>query len=177
MAPPARSTLETERLVRRPFEPSDLDALAPIDADRAVTEHLLRGPAGRAASTARLEGHIAHFAEHGFGIWAVVSNECGALIGECGLRILDGCGDIELHYVLARPQWGKGLATEAAAAALRHGFETLALDRVVAFALPTNAPSLRVMEKLGMAFERNGTFGDTAVIYYAITRAAYLARK
>ncbi len=99
------------------------------------------------------------------------------LNGECGLRILFGCGDIELHYVLARNHWGKGLATEAAAAALRHGFEKLALDRVVAFALPTNAPSFRVMEKLGMAFERTGTFGDTAVIYFAITRAAYLARK
>ena len=170
-------SIETERFFLRPFAPGDLDALAAIYADPEVMAYLLGGPRTREQSRARLHEMIAHWGQHGFGLWAVVCKRTQCLLGECGLRRLDDSDEVELHYVFAKPHWGKGLATESAGAVLHHGFETLSLDRVIAFALPENAASFRVMRKLGMAFERNGGFRGAHVVYYALGRDAYLDRR
>lgn len=165
--------LETERLVLRPFAAGDLDALAAIDADPEVPRHLFREPASRARSRARLAAHIAHWAEHGFGLWAVAPKASGALIGDCGLRWLSRLEDVELHYVFARHAWGLGYATEAAAAALEHGFGTVGLERVVAFARADNAASVRVMRKLGMSFERSDNDRGADMVFYALSADAF----
>ena len=166
-------TLETERLVLRPFAAGDLDALAAIDADAEVTRHLIREPANRARSRARLAAHIAHWAEHGFGLRVVTLKATGALVGDCGLRWLSRREDVELHYVFAKHAWGLGYTTEAAAAALEHGFGTVGLERVVAFARADNAASVRVMRKLGMTFERSDTHRGADMVFYALSADAF----
>jgi ribosomal-protein-alanine N-acetyltransferase len=105
-----------------------------------VTRFLARGPfLGEAAaqrSRAALDLFIDHWKEHGFGGWAVIDRATGALIGQCGLKYLPDSPEVEILYAFDTPHWGRGVATEAAAAALRHGFESTRLDRVVAVALP-----------------------------------------
>ena len=166
--------LETERLLMRPFAAGDLDDLVRMDADPEVDRYLLRGAPSRAKSKTRLDEHIAHWTTHGFGLWAVLSKASAEVIGECGLWKFPELDDVVLHYVLAKPYWGKGLATEAATAALAHGFEALGFERIATFALPANVASIRVMRKLGMAFERDGSFRGVDVVYYTLTRQAYL---
>ncbi len=71
--------------------------------------------------------------------------------------------------MLDTPYWGKGLATEAAQASLRYGFEALKLDRIVALAYPENLASQRVMEKIGMHYEKTADYHGITAVWYAIT--------
>ena len=88
-------------------------------------------------------------------IWAVgFHKEDSALIGWSGLSYLEDTGEVEIGYGLAKPYWGRGLASEAAAATIKYGFEQLGLPRIVAIASPDNITSRRVLEKLGMKFEK-----------------------
>ena len=89
--------------------------------------------------------------EHGFGIWAVEELESGRLVGRVGLsyhRLWPS--DPEVGWKLDPDVWGRGYATEAGAASLRHAFETLGFERVVSIALPQNTASIRVMDRLGI---------------------------
>jgi ribosomal-protein-alanine N-acetyltransferase len=69
--------------------------------------------------------------------------------------------------------WGMGLGTEAASAALKYGFEVAKLERVVAVAKPENIASRRVMEKVGMNYEKDAYFYNNNVVYYSISQEAY----
>jgi len=107
------------------------------------------------------------WSRRGMAPWGVELKENGELIGHCGLRHVGGCpGDVEVLYALGRHHWGRGYATEAAAASVRFGFERAGLERIVAFALPRNSASRRVLEKIGMTHRgRTRVFGIDAVLY------------
>lgn len=108
----------------------------------------------RAESDAMVDRIEAHFARHGFALFAAELRLTGEFIGFIGLSIpnleapFTPC--IEIGWRLSAAHWNQGLATEGARAALYYGFETLALDEIVAFTVPANIASRRVMEKLGM---------------------------
>jgi ribosomal-protein-alanine N-acetyltransferase len=78
--------------------------------------------------------------------------------------------------LLARASWGQGLASEAAQAALAYGFERVGLERIIALTRPENIASRRVMEKLGMRYEKNLQIFHLEAVYYAITRDAWRQR-
>jgi len=97
---------------------------------------------------------MALFAERGCCLWKLVPKPGAQLIGFCGLQPLPETDEIEIGWWLARACWGRGLATEAARAALRDGFARVGLRRIVAIAQPANTASIHIMRKLGMQFER-----------------------
>jgi ribosomal-protein-alanine N-acetyltransferase len=167
------SALETPRLRLRPFEHADHAAHAAIYADLEVTRFLPGGPflgdAAPARSARSLSHFASHWAQHGFGVWAVVDKTTGAVIGQCGLNVLPDGSDVELLYALARATWGRGLATEAGRAALDHGFESIGLPRIVAVTRPEHRASQRVMEHLGMEREGNRELFGMHVVCYAVT--------
>lgn len=90
--------------------------------------------------------------EYGYCQWALICKADDKLIGYCGFVKSDN--DSEIGWRLAPEYWGKGLATEAARAALKHGMMTLRFRRVIATAQTANLASARVIEKLGMTLER-----------------------
>ena len=154
-------TLRTPRLLLRPWREEDADAFAAMFADPKVMEFL--GPAqDRAAIDAAIARIAAHFAAHGFGWWAVEAPGVAPFIGWIGLAVprFDApfMPAVEVGWRLASAHWGKGYATEGARAALRAGFTTFGLDEIVAFTVPANARSLRVMERLGMIRDAAGDF-------------------
>lgn len=100
-----------------------------------------------------IQSAINMFREHGYGQWAMIHKSDQQLIGYCGFVETDN--DPEIGWRLAPEHWGKGLATEAARAILKHGFETLHFERVTATVQAENAASIRVSEKLGMTLERS----------------------
>ena len=117
-----------------------------------------------------VERQIALFAEREFCLWKLRLKEGGALIGFCGLQPLEiepGAYEIEIGWWLARGCWGRGLATEAARAALRDAFERARLLRIVSIAQPANAASINIMRKLGMRFERMAAPRGIPVVLYA----------
>lgn len=165
--------IETARLRMRPLRLDDLDAIHGIWVDPGVRKYLWDDeviPRGTAESV--LVQSTERFESRGFGIWAMIHRERGALIGFCGFWQFDGEHGFEILYGLARPYWGMGLATEAARAAIRYGFEA-GLDRVVASADTENAASLRVMQKAGMGYEKRVLRGGRDQTYYALSREAY----
>jgi RimJ/RimL family protein N-acetyltransferase len=146
----------TERLVLRPWRPSDRAPFARLNADPEVVEYLNDGvPFTRAQSDELLDAIEAHWARHGFGLWcAAARDDPDTCVGFVGLAIPSFLPSVlpavEVGWRLARPVWGRGLATEGARASLRHAFAVLDLEAVVSIIEPANARSIRVAEKLGM---------------------------
>ena len=168
--------VETDRLLLRPFTEADVPAWhADITSDLEVMRWLSTGRALTLEETAaRLPAHREHWATHGYGTWGVFDRSTGALQGFAGLHFTEEVQETEVHYALARAHHGKGVATEATKASLRFGFEVVGLERIVAYAMQDNAPSIHVLEKAGMTFEgtQNVWAFDAAV--YAMARADFV---
>ncbi|HEX8141920.1 MAG TPA: GNAT family N-acetyltransferase [Pyrinomonadaceae bacterium] len=168
--------IETSRLRLRMFTPADLDQLLLITSDPEVMKYLGMGGARTREKTKNtIDAILRHWEQHGFGIWAVEHKADRSLIGWCGLQMLEKTPEVEIAYLLAHAYWNQGLATEAARAAIEYGFNRLQLERIVAIARPENVGSYRVMEKIGMKYEKDAHFYNVDVVYYAIERAAQKA--
>jgi ribosomal-protein-alanine N-acetyltransferase len=163
--------LETTRLRLRPCAGADLDALHALFTDPGVRRFLWDDRMIAREEAARvIEASVASFASHGFGQWLAFPREGDALVGFSGLRSVEGTPDVELLYALDPAHWGRGLAQEAARAVLQHGFTTVGLLRILARADAPNAASIRVMERLGMRFERRGLEHGLDTVCYALAR-------
>ncbi len=167
--------IETERLWLRQLHDDDLDLYhVRLFDDPEVMRYL---PAGKPIPRERTQALMArfkeHWTQHQFGVWAVVEKSSGELIGHCGLQYLADTPEVEVLYALAKPYWGKGLTTEAARASVQFGFEQVKLDRIVAVAVPANIASRRVMEHIGLKYEKDARFFNLDVVYYAIQRADF----
>src|ERR1044071_1838685 len=122
--------LETARLRMRLFKPDDLDRMCEITRDPEVVRYIGYGhPLSREETQANLEKIMNGFRRRGYGRWALERRDTGALVGYCGLSSGNPEVGIEIAYMLAREEWGQGLAMEAGRAALRYGFETLEIGR------------------------------------------------
>ena len=154
-----RDDLATERLVLRPLRESDLDALAAIYADPA-TMRFLGGPRTHEDTNVRLAWMIDAHREQGFGLWATTLRTDGTLIGRCGLIVQDveGVTEHEIAYLLGSQWWGRGYATEAAAAIRDHARAKLGFDRLISLIDPGNAPSQAVARRIGLHHERDLVF-------------------
>jgi ribosomal-protein-alanine N-acetyltransferase len=168
--------VRTPRLRLRPFTEADAPAHLELYRDPEVTRHLGGGPfvADQVDQRSRraVDKFVRHWGEKGFGVFAVEDLQTGRFLGQCGLNTIDELGEIEILYALERAAWGRGLATEAARAALAFGFDEARLPRIVAVTRPEHRASRGVMEKLGMRYERDvEVFGIHAVLY-ALSRDA-----
>ena len=149
-------TIETERLVLRRWEQTDLEPFAALNADPVVMEHF---PAvmTEADTVGFIDWIELGFERNGFGLWAVEVSETGALAGFTGLSVpafeAHFTPAVEVGWRLAREHWDHGYATEAARAAMTFGFEECGLAEIVSFAIPANTRSISVMERLGMAHD------------------------
>ena len=148
-------TLETERLILRPFTPEDAPAVYELvkEWDVASTTLNIPHPYELGMADSWIRSHtISAAAGDGFTL-ALIERTSGALIGSIGLRLSPPHDRGELGYWVGRPYWGRGYVTEAAAAVMKHGFEALGLNRIEAHHLTRNPASGRVMQKLGMTWE------------------------
>jgi RimJ/RimL family protein N-acetyltransferase len=174
-------TVETDRLSLRGWRDEDLDVLAAINADPKVMRYILDGSVrDRRQSADGLERMRRCWRDRGFGLFAVEVRATGALIGWAGLSVPEFLPEVlpavEIGWRLARASWGHGYATEAAAAALRFGFEDVGLDRIISIRHVDNARSARVMKKLGLSpeFDTVVPGHDQPIAVHAISRTDHL---
>jgi RimJ/RimL family protein N-acetyltransferase len=159
VTPPAE--LRTPRLLLRRWRPADLEPFARLNADARVLEHL-PWPLSREQSDALAARIAAHFAERGFGLWALEVPGVAPFVGFVGLSVpsfeaaFTPC--VEVGWRLAAEHWGRGYATEAARAALAFGFEQLGLREILSFTVPANQRSRAVMERIGMTRDPTDDF-------------------
>ena len=154
-------TLTTPRLSLRPFTLADAGPFHQILCGRDVLRYFPRSdPPPRERVEKWLNRVLAHWQEHGYGLWAVESRASGELLGRSGLQWLPETGEIEVDFLFGERFWGQGFATEAGQASLRFGLEKLAVEVVVGIVHPDNLASQRVLEKIGMTRrERTCYFG------------------
>jgi RimJ/RimL family protein N-acetyltransferase len=143
--------LTTERLALRRFTPEDADWFAALYSDEDVTRYL-GGTRDRAGADELLNARILdYYRQHpGLGIWITVERSTGRRLGFHLLNHIQGESIIQVGFTLEKPAWGKGYATEMAAAVLRYGFSDLALPRIAGMANLENRASQHVLGKIGL---------------------------
>lgn len=146
--------LETPRLALREMTRGDLDFVAAMLADPEVMRYYAKCYS-RDEAAAWVDRQLERYREHGRGLWLVVDRDNGGPVGQVGLipPRLDGVPEDEIGYLIHRPYWRRGLASEAAAGVRDHAFGTLGKPRVVSLIRAENVPSQGVALKIGMRRE------------------------
>ncbi len=168
--------IETARLLLRPYTRDDLDDVHRLWTDPDVRRYLFDDEImDRAWVATEIEHNLACFETQGFGQWAMFLKGHEALIGFCDYRSFHDPPEVQLIYGLAPAYWGQGLAPEAARAIIHYGFETLGFDEIIASTDTPNEASIRVMEKIGMTFQKRVLIDGLDTIYYAISPTGFEA--
>ena len=168
----AGNLVATERLLLRPYRVEDFEAMCRLMSAPDTQLHPPRPPMGPEETWTRLLRHIGHWSQFGYGFFAVEDRATGAFVGEAGFSFFRrGLGELyddapEATWTIAAEQRGRGLATEAAAAAHRWADERLRLPRTLCMIHAGNLPSLRVAEKLGYCEYGRVTHQGEPAIYF-----------
>lgn len=162
------TALETPRLLLRPMQATDVDALLLIFSDPNV----MVTPFTREQMLRWVQRNLDHQAEHGYGLFSVFHKTEGVLIGDCSLERMEVDSEQahELGYDFRSDYWNQGYATEAAAAVRDYAFQTLQLPRLISLIRVGNTASRRVAEKIGMRLSAEITRYDHAYWKYARER-------
>lgn len=169
---------ETKRLILREFVPEDIDALYKLYEDAEHCQYIERLSASKGEEKEKLESYIKYvYGFYGFGLWAVIEKESGALIGRCGLQVedIDGEGMLEIGYMIGRPWLHKGYGLESVGAVLRYAYEETAEDKVAARIDKDNAASLALAVRAG--FKKQKTINShgrrTELFIYSLPKRSW----
>ena len=152
----SKKILETERLVLRQFSVEDAAFILRLLNEPSFIQNI--GDRGvRTLEDARsyiLRVPIASYEKNGFGLYLVILKGSGKSIGMCGLIKRDQLEDVDIGYALLPEFWSKGYAVEAALAVKEYARDVIGLKRLIAITDPENQASIRVLEKIGLRFEK-----------------------
>ena len=154
--------IETERLVLRKFSVEDAAFILELLNDKSFIGNIGdKGVRNNEDAAAYIQnGPIASYERFGFGLYAVELKKTGEPIGMCGLLKRDTLPDPDIGFAFLPKFWMKGYAFEAAEAVIQYGKNVLGLKRVLAITIPENAGSIRVLEKIGLRFDRMVRISD-----------------
>jgi ribosomal-protein-alanine N-acetyltransferase len=170
--------LTTPRLILRDLEERDVDGIFALDSDPEVLGYIgtpvmtERSEAAKVIAMVRKQYH-----ENGIGRWAVEERATGAFVGWCGLKWeqqLRPFPYYDIGYRLIRSYWGRGYATEAASACLRHGFEMLNYPEICATASVDNQASNHILQKIGLKQGAPFVFDGKKCNWYSLRKEEYL---
>lgn len=168
--------LQTQRLVLRGMTEDDLDGYEAMFSDERVYQWFGGQVVDRAEMWRSIALHLGHWVLRGFGQWSLQHRVTGELVGRAGLWQPEGWPGLEVGWAVAPALWKRGYATEAGAAARDWAFEHLGVHEVVSVTLPHNTASRRVMEKLGLTFDRMEHVKGLDQVVYRISRHQWSAR-
>ncbi len=169
-------TLTTARLTLRPLEAADAVTLHRIYQTEGVLRYF---PNPNPSPIEKLDRFVAgqqeHWEKFGYGNWGILPVGQKEIIGWAGLQFLPELNETEIGFLLDRPFWGKGYATESALASLKYGFENFDLDHIIALAHSQNAASLRVIQKCGMTTDQTLNLWGIELIHHHVDKTTFLA--
>jgi len=167
-----KTILRTPRLLLREMAPDDLDFVADMLAHPEVMRYYPKVYSRDEART-WLERQRERYARDGHGLWLVEDRATGEPVGQVGLmtQLVDGVKEPEIGYLIHRPFWRRGLASEAALGVRAWAFDVLGHPRVISLIRPENLPSQGVARKLGMAPEKRTWIFDLEHIVFAVRKA------
>ena len=151
----APSEFATDHLTAERLRLDHLEELVDMHRDERIMA-TLGGPRSTADTERFVQTNLEHWRQNRFGLWIIRRSSDGAFVGRAGLRRIHvgDADEVEIAYVLKSEMWGCGFATEISRKLIIIGSSDLQLTTLVAFTLPDNRASIRVMEKAGLRFER-----------------------
>jgi len=166
--------LETERLYIRRWQAEDVTPFHAITGDVEMMRHIGSGDVWSLEKTRGwIERQLAMHEKQGFGRWKLVLKETNQLAGFCGVAYIGTTEEVEIGWWIARPLWGKGLASEAAVFVKNYALGDLGISHLISVCTPENVASLRIMQKIGLRLREKTTaeklglpHGDLPVIVY-----------
>jgi [ribosomal protein S5]-alanine N-acetyltransferase len=164
--------LSTPRLQLEPWRAADIPLFVSIAQDPRVTRYINDGtPWSAEQAAAFVERQVAGYAARGYCRWKLVVKQGLAVAGFCGAELLSAIPEIEIGWWLAPEWWGQGLATEAAHCALADLRTRIGLTRIVSLARRDNLASIRVMQHIGLVFDREIDYKGQPCVLYATPAA------
>lgn len=162
-----KTIAETDRLIIRNWTQNDIEPYAAIIGDPDVMKYIGHGrPRPYEEAILAVKKYIGQIESQGWARFAVVLKKTNTIIGFCGYDHYNG--ELDFGWRLGKAHWGKGYATEAAKEVFRLGVEVFDFPRIVCISYKDNTASINVIEKLGLAFEKEFDFLDKGrVVQYA----------
>ncbi|HCT45802.1 MAG: GNAT family N-acetyltransferase [Phycisphaerae bacterium] len=167
-----RSGPATERIEHRAFTLDDCESFYHLNSHPEVMRYTGEPPLRSLMDARRAIADYPDFETVGFGRWACVLKDTGAVIGFCGLKYLPELEEVDVGFRFFPEYWGQGIATETCSACIAFGFEVLKLDRILGLVLTENKASIRVLEKCGLTQNGEVTYDGERALKYEIIRAA-----
>lgn len=163
-AAPLIPTLESQRLILRPFRQADFEPMAVFFADPVSAYY--GGPCGREDAWRKFAVYSGHWLLRGYGPWALEEKTTGAFVGLTGLWYPEGWFEPEITWALVPGQRGKGFATEGARRALRSAYEDFGWATAVSVVSVHNAASQAVAQRMGATMERDISYRHGPALVY-----------
>jgi RimJ/RimL family protein N-acetyltransferase len=164
--------LETERMILRQMDMDDVENLQRIFSDPEAMRYY---PKTKSLEETEewISWNVASYRLWGFGLWIAMLKDSQAFAGQCGLVMqrVNDLPEVEVGYLFVRKYWNRGLATEAAKACRDYGINKLEYERLISLIDPRNAASIRVAEKIGMAFEKEVVHLNKRISLYSLNAA------
>jgi ribosomal-protein-alanine N-acetyltransferase len=174
---------ETERLILRELLPADVDGYFEMDSDPDVHIYLGSQPQQQKEQAANAIQFIRQqYIDNGIGRWAVIDKNTNTFLGWAGLKLIteptnNHINYLDLGYRLAKKYWGKGYASEAAAASLAYAFNELQANEVYAIADCKNAASNKILVKTGLTLVETFVHHDILCNWYKTDRFAFESKQ
>lgn len=160
--------LETNRLILRELNIDDAKNFYELNLNPNVVKYTGDKAFANVAEAQIFLNNYKDYEINGFGRWAVIDKSNGEFLGWCGLKYVQELNETDIGFRFFEKHWGKGFATESAKACLEFGFEKLKLKSIVGRAMAKNIASIKVLEKLGLKYEREFDFHEHQGLIYRI---------
>lgn len=162
--------LETKRLMLRELNVDDAERFYKLNLNVNVIKYTGDSAFDSIDAAKEFLENYQDYKLNGYGRWAVVSKENNRFIGWCGLKYGEVKQETDIGFRFFEEEWDKGYATESAQACLNYGFEKLHLKRVIGRAIKENKNSIKVLEKIGLEYEKDTFFDGKEAVIYKIER-------
>lgn len=161
-----KKIIETERLFLREFMIEDAENFYELNLNPNVIRYTGNLPFADVKEAKHFLQHYKDYNENGYGRWAVINKSDNEFLGWCGLKYDPTTNETDIGFRFFEKYWNKGFATESAEACVHYGFERLKLKKIIGRAMFANKASIKVLEKIGLSFEKEFNFdGKRGVIY------------
>ncbi|MDI1255434.1 MAG: GNAT family N-acetyltransferase [Flavobacterium sp.] len=163
-----KQILETDRLLLREFSIEDSENFYQLNLNPNVVKYTGDKAFENITEAKNFLVDYKDYEINGFGRWAVIDKFNGEFLGWCGLKYAKEIDETDIGFRFFEKNWNKGFATESAKACLKYGFEKLNLKIIVGRAMAENIASIKVLEKLGLHYEREFDFDEHKGLIYKI---------
>lgn len=162
--------IETDRLLLREFILDDAEKFYQLNLNPNVIKYTGNTAFKNIEEAKSFLENYKDYKANGYGRWAVIDKENNTFIGWCGLKYGELENETDIGFRFFEEQWNKGYATESAIACLKYGFEVLNLNRIIGRAMKENKASIKVLEKIGLAYEKDCLFENKEAVIFKIEK-------